>query len=170
MFWVYVAEYLARRQKYEYRCFEGRDCRRRGMRHEDIQRSSWILNLWDWAFGKKTDVEHGFAVDTPVSRRRVNTVFAEDIALCMSDCQRWVKGFDDLPEEVQHILCNMMFNMGFTRMSKFRKLKANIEKKNWSGASEEMKSSKWYTQVTNRAERLVQKNESGRRVKCYQQY
>ena len=53
MFWVYVAEYLARRQKYEYRCFEGRDCRRRGMRHEDIQRSSWILNLWDWAFGKK---------------------------------------------------------------------------------------------------------------------
>ena len=42
---------------------------------------------------KKTDVEHGFAVDTPVSRRRVNTVFAEDIALCMSDCQRWVKGF-----------------------------------------------------------------------------
>ena len=106
---------------------------------------------------KKTDIEHGFAVDTPVSRRRVNTVFAEDIALCMSDCQRWVKGFDDLPEEVQHILCNMMFNMGFTRMSKFRKLKANIEKKNWSGASEEMKSSKWYTQVTNRAERLVKR-------------
>ena len=50
-----------------------------------------------------------------------------------------------------------MFNMGYTRMSKFRKLKANIEKKNWSGASEEMKSSKWYTQVTNRAERLVKR-------------
>ena len=81
---------------------------------------------------KKTDIEHGFAVDTPVSRRRVNTVFAEDIALCMSDCQRWVKGFNDLPEEVQHILCNMMFNMGSTRMSKFRKLKANIEKNNTS--------------------------------------
>ena len=29
MFWVYVAEYIARRQKYEYRCFEGRNCRRR---------------------------------------------------------------------------------------------------------------------------------------------
>ena len=53
MFWVYVAEYIARRQKYEYRCFEGRDCRRRGMRHEDIQRSSWLLNLWDRAFGKR---------------------------------------------------------------------------------------------------------------------
>ena len=76
---------------------------------------------------------------------------------CIGDCSKWIKDFDKLPEEVQHILCNMMFNMGYTRMSKFRKLKASIEKNNWSTASKEMKSSKWYTQVTNRAERLVQR-------------
>ena len=35
-----------------------------GVKYENIQRSSWILNLWDRAFGKETDVEHGFAVDT----------------------------------------------------------------------------------------------------------
>jgi len=75
----------------------------------------------------------------------------------MDDCRKWIEEFDDLPEEAQHILCNMMFNMGYTRTSKFRKLKANIEKKNWSDASEEMKSSRWYNQVTNRAERLVQR-------------
>ena len=118
---------------------------------------------------KKTDVEHGFAVDTPVSRKRVNTVFAEDINLCMSDCQRWVKGFNDLPEEVQHILCNMMFNMGYTRMSKFRKLKENIEKKElvWCKQRDEIK------QVVHsgneQSRKISSKNESSRSIKCYQQ-
>ena len=106
---------------------------------------------------KKSDMEYNMPLDTPVSRKRINTVFAEDIMACIGDCSKWIKDFDKLPEEVQHILCNMMFNMGYTRMSKFRKLKASIEKNNWSTASKEMKSSKWYTQVTNRAERLVQR-------------
>ena len=106
---------------------------------------------------KKSDMEYNMPLDTPVSRKRINTVFSEDIMACIGDCSKWIKDFDKLPEEVQHILCNMMFNMGYTRMSKFRKLKASIEKNNWSTASKEMKSSKWYTQVTNRAERLVQR-------------
>ena len=106
---------------------------------------------------KKSDMEYNMPLDTPVSRKRINTVFAEDIMACIGDCSKWIKDFDKLPEEVQHILCNMMFNMGYTRMSKFRKLKASIEKNNWYTASKEMKSSKWYTQVTNRAERLVQR-------------
>ena len=106
---------------------------------------------------KKSDMEYNMPLDTPVSRKRINTVFAEDIMACIGDCRKWIQDFDKLPEEVQHILCNMMFNMGYTRMSKFRKLKASIEKNNWSTASKEMKSSKWYTQVTNRAERLVQR-------------
>jgi len=90
-------------------------------------------------------------------KRRVNTVFAEDVMTTIDDCRRMYKDFDQMPEEVQLILCNMMFNMGYTRLGKFRKLKTNIEKQNWVGASKEMKSSKWYTQVTNRAERLVQR-------------
>jgi GH24 family phage-related lysozyme (muramidase) len=106
---------------------------------------------------KKNDIEYNMPLDTPVSRKRINTVFAEDIMACVGDCEKWTDNFNKLPEEVQHILCNMMFNMGYTRMSKFRKLKASIEKNNWSTASKEMKSSKWYTQVTNRAERLVQR-------------
>ena len=106
---------------------------------------------------KKSDMEYNMPLDTPVSRKRINTVFAEDIMAGIGDCRKWIQDFDKLPEEVQHILCNMMFNMGYTRMSKFRKLKASIEKNNWSTASKEMKSSKWYTQVTNRAERLVQR-------------
>ena len=105
----------------------------------------------------QSDPESGKPTGTEVSEERIRECLEKDLDTVLKDCKILYPDFDDLPEEVQHILCNMMFNMGFTRMSKFRKLKANIEKKNWSGASEEMKSSKWYTQVTNRAERLVKR-------------
>jgi len=106
---------------------------------------------------KPEDPEHGLEVGTKIDEERVNELFEQDINLCMDDCRKWIEEFDDLPEEAQHILCNMMFNMGYTRTSKFRKLRENVKEKNWSGASQEMKSSRWYNQVTNRAERLVQR-------------
>ena len=55
------------------------------------------------------------------------------------------------------ILCNMMYNLGYTRLSKFSKLKAAVNKGDWEKASIEMTDSKWYRQVPNRAERLVQR-------------
>ena len=55
---------------------------------------------------KKSDMEYNMPLDTPVSRKRINTVFAEDIMACIGDCSKWIKDFDKLPEEVQHILCN----------------------------------------------------------------
>jgi len=140
------------------------------LREEIASDEGCVLNLYNdhlnyKTFGighlvKKSDPEYNMPLGTPVSRKRVNTVFAEDMNMCVADCKRWTSDFDNLPEEVQHILCNMMFNMGYTRLSKFSKLKASIEKGNWKTASKEMKASKWYTQVTNRADRLVKRMES----------
>ena len=49
----------------------------------------------------------------------------------------------------------MMFNMGYPRMTKFKKMKQAVDNRDWLEASEQMKDSRWYTQVTNRADRLV---------------
>ena len=49
----------------------------------------------------------------------------------------------------------MMFNMGRTRLSKFKGMKAGVDSRDWGKAAEEMIDSRWYNQVTNRAERLV---------------
>ena len=62
---------------------------------------------------------------------------------------------DKLPEEVKLILCNMMYNLGYTRLSKFSKLKLAVNKGDWESASKEMHDSKWRVQVPNRAERLI---------------
>jgi len=51
----------------------------------------------------------------------------------------------------------MMFNLGYPRLEKFKGMYFNISTRNWQGAADEMVDSKWYRQVTNRAERLVQR-------------
>ena len=49
-----------------------------------------------------------------------------------------------------------MFNIYlFHRLSKFQKMKAAVERRDWVGAAEEMKNSAWYTQVGRRGVDLV---------------
>ena len=73
----------------------------------------------------------------------------------MQDCNILYPDFDDLPEEAQHVIANMMFNMGRPRLSKFVGMKRGVDKRDWNAAADEMVDSNWYRQVTNRAARLV---------------
>ena len=104
-----------------------------------------------------SDPEHDSPVDTAVSDLRVIEAFEEDVQGVLSDCEKLYVQFDHLPEEVQLIIANMMFNMGRTRLSKFKGMKRGVDNRDWNAAADEMVDSAWYRQVTNRAERLVQR-------------
>ena len=99
--------------------------------------------------------EYGWSVGTDVDERRVQEVFEQDVQTVLSDCEKLYDDFYKLPEEAQLIIANMMFNMGYTRLSKFRGMKRGVYSRNWEEAADEMVDSRWYTQVTNRADRLV---------------
>jgi len=103
------------------------------------------------------DIESGQSLGSPVSEERVREVFEKDLNLAIAECSAlYGQGtFDRLPGEVQEILVNMMFNMGRTRLSKFKKFNAAIADKDWATAAIEGRDSLWYRQVTNRAERLM---------------
>ena len=101
------------------------------------------------------DPESALSVGTAVSEERVHSLFRRDIAITLEDCQRLYPDFDDLPEEVQLIVANMMFNLGYPRLSKFVGMKSAIDSKLWTVAADEMVDSKWFDQVPNRAKRLV---------------
>ena len=101
------------------------------------------------------DPESGQEVGTPVSEDRVAEAFNNDVETVISDCERLYPEFDGLPEEVQLIIANMMFNMGRPRLSKFKGMKAGVDSRDWHKAAKEMVDSNWYRQVTNRADRLV---------------
>ena len=103
------------------------------------------------------DEEYGWEIGTPVSEDRCNEVFDSDIQIVLADCKQLYPDFNELPEEVQRIIANMMFNMGRPRLSKFKGMKAGVDARDWNKAADEMVDSRWYRQVTNRAERLVKR-------------
>ena len=106
-----------------------------------------LINEWDEEYGKP--------VGTPVSEQRVNELFDKDIQITIDECEQLFGNFQDLPEEVQQILANMMFNLGRPRLSKFRKLCKAVAERNWKECAIQMEDSKWHKQVTKRADRLI---------------
>ena len=103
----------------------------------------------------ESDPEHGSEVGTPVSESRVSEAFEQDCENVLRDCNILYSDFEDLPEEAQQIIANMMFNMGRPRLSKFKGMKRGVDARDWNVAADEMVDSAWYRQVTNRAQRLV---------------
>ena len=102
-----------------------------------------------------SDPESGLPVGTPIDNDRVVEAFESDIETVLSDCNKLYSDFDDLPEEAQRVIANMMFNMGRPRLSKFKGMKSGVDARDWNRAADEMVDSRWYRQVTNRADRLV---------------
>jgi len=106
------------------------------------------------------DPEHWMEVGTPVSEERVDQVFNSDINVAMSECTAlYGDNWFGFPGEVKSILINMMFNLGRTRLKKFKKMNAAILEGDWEEAAKEGRDSLWYRQVTNRAERLMRRME-----------
>ena len=99
------------------------------------------------------DPEHGAAVG-------VDECFEKDVESVIGDCKKLHEGWDGYPQEVKQIVANMMFNMGLTRLSKFSKHNAALQSGDWKTAAVEGRDSRWYNQVTNRAERLMTRLEN----------
>ena len=107
----------------------------------------------------ETDPEHELEVGADVNEDRVNELFAQDLDIVLEDCKKAFDKWDDFNFVVQEVLVNMMFNMGRTRLSKFKKMHRAILQGDWKEASIEGRDSRWYKQVTNRAERLMSRLE-----------
>ena len=103
---------------------------------------------------KTTDEEYGWPVGTPVSEKRVNSVFDKDVITYIDETKKVFGNLEDMPGEVQQCLVNMCFNMGAPRLSQFKKFIKAIHDEDWKTASVEMLDSRWASQVGIRANRL----------------
>ena len=108
------------------------------------------------------DPEYGKPEGISVSEERVFSCFKLDLDASVNECKIlfnedvWQK----LPDEVQEICVNMMFNLGRPRFSKFKKTLEYLKAHRWTEAASEARDSKWYRQVGDRAERLCKRLES----------
>jgi GH24 family phage-related lysozyme (muramidase) len=109
---------------------------------------------------KEDDPEWGQPVGTPVSPERVWSAFDEDVEIAVQDASALFRDFWGLPPTVQEVLINMAFNLGYRGLAGFAKMRLHINNRRWRRAAMEGRDSRWYRQVTKRAERLMTRLEN----------
>ena len=121
-----------------YRCSEGYPTA--GIGH--------LLTEWDEEYYDKP-------IGTPVSEEKVQEWFVNDVQTAINDCNDIFNSFEKLPEDIQHVLINMSFQLGKPRLSKFRRMIAAVEMEDYREMALQMEDSRWFKQTTNRAQRLI---------------
>lgn len=96
----------------------------------------------------------------PLTDNQIRTLFYEDVDTAEKDARSLIKSYDSQPEIVQRVVCDMLFNMGKPKFSKFKKTISAIEARDYQTAAKEMKNSDWYAQVGNRSKYLVKQMKS----------
>ena len=100
------------------------------------------------------DKEWGKPVGTKISTKRINECFKNDIEIVFKELDRSLSWWRELPDDLQLVLANMCFNLGITRLKKFKNFLSALSKQDWELAATEMMDSRWATQVGQRAVRL----------------
>ena len=126
-----------------------------------------VLEIYEDSLGYKTlgvghlcqpgDPEYDWEVGTPVTQEVVDLYYEEDFKKHLDEAIH-VYGseeeFYSLPEDIQHVLVNMCFNLGGTRMSNFRNMLSACREHNWKKMAAEMEDSRWFKQVGRRSVEL----------------
>jgi len=97
-------------------------------------------------------VGHGLTWLTEEESLHILAGRISQLHLRLLDDLYWYK---DIPPEIQGVVIEMCFQMGFVGFCKFKKAIANMKESNWKGAADEMLDSLWAKQTSNRANRLA---------------
>ena len=125
-----------------------------GYKYETYEDHLGFLTLGVGHLVLDTDPEINKPVGTPVSEERILECLNDDIETVCDELNRNMPWWKELSDEKMRVLANMCFNLGITRLLKFRKFLAALEAGDFETAGEEMMDSKWATQVGARATRL----------------
>ena len=97
-------------------------------------------------------IGHGFTWLSEEESLHILTGRVSQLHLKLLDDLDW---YGDMPPEVQGNLIEMVFQIGFSGVMKFRKMIANMKDANWKVAADEMLDSLWAKQTPARANRLA---------------
>jgi len=126
-----------------------------------------VLKIYEDSLGFKTlgighlckpeDPEYKWEVGTKVSQDVVDMYYEDDFNKHLAEAIHVFgteEAFYNLPENIQHVLVNMCFNLGGTRLSKFKNMLGACRAHNWDKMAAEMENSRWYSQVGRRSVEL----------------
>ena len=126
-----------------------------------------VLEIYEDSLGYKTlgvghlcqpnDPEYNWEIGTPVTQEVVDLYYEDDFKKHLDEAIHVFgdeKDFYSLPEDIQHVLVNMCFNLGGTRMSNFRNMLSACREHDWKKMAAEMEDSRWFKQVGRRSREL----------------
>lgn len=115
-------------------------------RHEGFQPKPYLCSAGKVTIGFGRNLD-----DKGISEREANIMLTNDIVDVEADCKSLFPNFDRLNNARKVVLLNMMYNLGKTRLSAFKKFRAAVDVEDWYKASVEMMDSLWASQVKGRA-------------------
>lgn len=109
------------------------------------------LQMYKCPAGKYTiGVGHNIE-DLGISEEVEELLLQQDIDIAEKQVRNAVSCYDTLNEARQYVLVDMCFNMGITKLMGFKRMLRALELGDYKKASDEMKDSKWHSQVKSRA-------------------
>lgn len=93
--------------------------------------------------------------DRAFSEDEIQLMLSNDIDLATRDVRQLVPGFDYLSDARQEAIVNFVFNLGYTRASKFKKSFSLLNSSRFEEAADEFLNSAWAKQVGARAIRVT---------------
>jgi len=91
-----------------------------------------------------------------LTKQETKILYNHSLTKAYKDAMKYDKGFSRRPENVKKALVDMSFNLGLTKLNKFKKMKEALQKNDYATAADEAKDSNWFKQVKTRGPRTVE--------------
>ena len=128
---------------------------------EELKRDEGYRGIVYKCSAGKLTIGYGHNIEVnPIPEAIAEKLLHNDIAETLAQCEKW-PWFFALDGVRQRVIINMVFNIGFNGVDRFRNMIAAIEANDYDKAAYEMTNSRWYVQVGARAQRLVKMMEDG---------
>lgn len=142
--------------------------------HEGYRSEAYRDHLGNWTIGYGHLLEDeplrqfmplgsvGALLSKLTARATHDAWLIEDVQTALQDAERWLGfAFANLSDIRQEVVVEMAFQLGYTRLSGFVKLRVAIMDGEWEEARTQMLDSLWARQVPNRAHELADKFRAG---------
>lgn len=118
------------------------------IRHEGLRLKPYKCTAGKLTIGVGRNLD-----DKGINEQEAMFLFSRDMGDAIKDADRfeWFKKLDDVRQDV---IVNMIFNMGHSRVSGFKKMIAAIQEGRYDRAAHEMLDSLWARQVGARSQEL----------------
>lgn len=99
--------------------------------------------------------------DLGISNAIIDALLLEDINIAVTNIKKLIPNFDQLSDNRKIVVTDMMFNMGYDTLSKFKTTLGYISSGAYTKAADAMLQSLWAKQVGNRAVELSEMMRNG---------